>query len=172
MYSTHTRDWLLLAVQISVWLGCSQIHAGMHPLMFWNLLSSSDWRMLFKRKKGEWVGRVRGVTRKYFMIWDFIQSCMGIPDLSLDARVILRKALSIKDGILFFQPLHPQPPHLLVQLQAQSSCLNTVEIKTIFLLQFSPLLPLLYHISVCLFLSCQSVTICLFYLACTVANLI
>lgn len=107
-----------------------------------------------RERRVSWQGERR--ARKYFMIWDFIQS--RIPDLSPDARVILRKALSIKDGILFFQPLRPKLPHLLAQLQSALSPSLTPST--------SPLSPF----SVCRPVILSSLSIC-HYLACAVANL-
>lgn len=104
-------EWLLLAVQILVWLGCSQILAGIQPLMLSNHSRHPPTEECFwkeRRRRMSWQRERR--TRKYFMIWNFIQSRLEIPDLSLDARVISRQALSKKAGILVFFLTKPQPP--------------------------------------------------------------
>lgn len=129
-----------------------------------------------------WQGERR--TRKHFMIWDFIQSLTGIPDLSSDARVISRQASSIKAGNSFFFFFSSPPPSdssPACTTTVQSFCLNTlynlVHLKSSI---FFPetLIRSTFHVSylVCLCLSflfpCQSVTACLFYLARVVTSLI
>lgn len=116
-WSPSECEWLHLAVLILVWLGCSQILAGIQPLMLSNhshhpLTEECFWKE--RRRRMSWQRERR--TRKYFMIWNFIRSRLGIPDLSLDARVISRQALSKTAGILFFfQPPQPQPPYIPTQ---------------------------------------------------------
>lgn len=119
-----------------------------------------------KERRMSWQGERR--TRKYLMIWDFIQSCMGIPDLSSDARVISRQALSMKAGILFFQPLHPlsAPSPACTTTSSVFLSENFVQMNTLFFLSLSNS----HLIYLSFFLVSLSLSV-FFYLVRTIASL-